>query len=335
MTASDPTPRPAPAVLDTPRLRLRPLGAGDAPFILALLNDPSWLRYIGDRGVRSLADARRYIVDGPQRMYAAHGYGLMLVERRADLEPLGLCGLIRRDGLPGPDIGFALLPSARRQGLAWEAAHATLADARVTHGLERVVAITTPDNGASQRLLTRLGLRCEGRVRLGEDPAELHLYSTTAAFGFDAECVRAVSELLWTSGQPSVNDLDRLPALDIDAVVNLALPSSPNALPGEAERVTALGISYFQIPVAWDRPTREDLRRFLGVMDALDGRRVWVHCARNMRVSAFIYLYRRLRCGESEAAARYPMTTVWKPDGVWQAFIDDCLQDAKPEVNSS
>lgn len=316
-----------PNALETARLRLRPVEHADAPFILALLTDPAWLRFIGDRGVRNLDDAHRYILEGPQRMYAAHGFGLMLVERREDCQSLGLCGLIRRDGLPDPDIGFALMPSGRGQGYAWEAAHATLADARATHGLERVVAITATDNLASQRLLVRLGLRFERTIRLGDDPAELRLHASTPAFGFDAESVRAVSERLWTSGQPSARDIERLPELGIEAVVNLALPTSPNALPGEAERVTSLGLSYFQIPVAWEKPTREDLLRFAGVMDALEGRGVWVHCARNMRVSAFVYLYRRLRRGDSEPEARYPMQTVWEPDDTWRRFIEDALRE--------
>jgi RimJ/RimL family protein N-acetyltransferase/protein tyrosine phosphatase (PTP) superfamily phosphohydrolase (DUF442 family) len=326
MTASDPPAGPGPAALDTPRLRLRPLETADAPFILGLLNEPSWLRFIGDRGVRGLDDARRYVVEGPRRAYATHGYGLMLVERREDGLPQGLCGLIRRDGLADPDVGFALVPSAWGHGYAWEAAHATLVDARATHRLERVVAVTTADNRASQRLLVRLGLRYQRKIRLSGDAAELDLYATTPAFEFDAESVRAVSECLWTSGQLSARDVEQLPALGIDAVVNLALPTSPNALPGEAERVTSLGISYFQIPVAWERPTREDLRRFVGLMDALEGRRVWVHCARNMRVSAFVHLYHRLRGGVGEVAARYPLQTVWEPDGTWRAFIDHCLQ---------
>ena len=88
------------SVLESPRLRLRHVGEEDAPFILALLNDPGWLRYIGDRGVRTLADARRYIDEGPRKMYVDHGFGLYLVERRSDDVPLGLCGLIRRDTLP-------------------------------------------------------------------------------------------------------------------------------------------------------------------------------------------------------------------------------------------
>jgi protein tyrosine phosphatase (PTP) superfamily phosphohydrolase (DUF442 family)/GNAT superfamily N-acetyltransferase len=277
--------------------------------------------------VRNLADAGRYIVDGPQRSYAAHGFGLMLVERRDDGQPLGLCGLIRRQDLPAPDIGFALMPDAWGQGYAWEAAHATLEHARTVLGLERVLAITTRDNHASQRLLVRLGLRCDETTRLAGDATELNLYATTAAFAFDAESVRAVSEHLWTSGQPSARDIARLPALGIDAVVNLALPTSPNALPGEAEQVTALGLSYVQIPVAWERPTREDLSRFFGVMAALEGRTVWVHCARNMRVSAFVYLYQRLRRGASEAAARFPLQTVWEPDATWRAFMAECLRE--------
>src|SRR5512135_1445325 len=162
MSAAE-TQRPArlPEAVETTRLRLRPLVERDSAFILELVNDPAWLRYIGDRGVRTLADANRYIVDGPQRSYALHGFGLMLVERREDGTPIGLCGLIRRESLPDVDLGFALAPVARGHGYAVEAARATLEQARSVHRLTRIVAITTPDNAASQSVLERLGFRFE------------------------------------------------------------------------------------------------------------------------------------------------------------------------------
>jgi RimJ/RimL family protein N-acetyltransferase/protein tyrosine phosphatase (PTP) superfamily phosphohydrolase (DUF442 family) len=313
---------------ETERLRLRRLQESDAPFILRLVNQPSWLRFIGDRGVHDLDDARRYIVGGPQRLYASYGFGLFMVELRDDDTPLGLCGLIKRDTLPDVDIGFALMPEYWGHGYAREAAAATLRYARDRHGLARVVAITSPDNTASGRVLETIGMRYEGNVRLEAASEEVRYYGTTAAYRMDAINARAVFDDLWTSGQLSAADVARLPELDVAAVINLALPTSSNALPGEAEMITRLGISYMQIPVPWEQPEPQHLRQFFGVLDALAGQRVWVHCAMNYRVSAFVYLYRRLRRGETEQEARYPMSTIWKPDGTWQAFIEQALAAA-------
>ena len=310
---------------ETERLRLRRLEAGDAAFILRLVNEPSWLRFIGDRGVRNLDDARKYIVDGPQRMYGTFGFGLLLVERSCDAVPLGLCGLIKRDTLPDVDIGYALLPEFWGNGYAREAAAATLRRARDTHRLERVVAITNPDNGPSGRLLASIGLRLEGLVRFAGSEQDLCLFGTTAGFLMDAPSVRPVFDWLWTSGQLSAADIGRLPGLGIEAVVNLALPTAANALPGEAELVTGLGLPFVQIPVPWDQPELKHLQQFFGVLDAFAGRRLWVHCAKNMRVSAFVYLYRRLRRGESHQRALDPMQTVWEPNPVWREFIEQAL----------
>ena len=319
-------------VIETARLRLREVGLDDAPFILELLNDPAWLRYIGDRGVRTLEDARRYVEEGPLRMYADHGFGLYLVERRTDGAALGLCGLIRRDTLPDVDIGFALAAQFRGEGYAYEAAAATLRHARRPLGLERVVAIASPLNAASSRLLERLGLRFERTIEFGPRAETLNYFGTTPVFAMDAVHVHAVDDRLWTSGQLSLADIGRLPSLGVEAVVNLALPSSSNALPGEAEAVTALGLSYVQIPVPWDRPEPRHLEQFFDVLEAYAGRRVWVHCAMNMRVSAFVYLYRRLRRGEPEPVARHPLDLVWQPDGTWRAFIDHALATHAPRT---
>ncbi|HNL22473.1 MAG TPA: protein tyrosine phosphatase family protein [Rhodocyclaceae bacterium] len=105
-------------------------------------------------------------------------------------------------------------------------------------------------------------------------------------------------------------------------MVNLALPTSSNALPGVAERVTGLGLAYVQIPVEWEDPLPAQFEAFAGVLAAFRGRRLWVHCAKNMRVSAFVYLYRRLLLGEAEEAAAFPLRTVWTPNPVWQDFMN-------------
>lgn len=141
----------------------------------------------------------------------------------------------------------------------------------------------------------------------------------------DAENTYQVFDWLWTSGQLSGKDIAGLPALGIDAVINLALPTSSNALPGEAEMITGQGIAYIQIPVEWERPDLEQLVQFFGILRAFDGRKVWVHCAKNMRVSAFIYLYRRLCLAESEEASVHPMQEVWVPNETWQVFIRDSM----------
>ncbi len=137
----------------------------------------------------------------------------------------------------------------------------------------------------------------------------------------DAENTHQVYDWLWTSGQLSQRDIASLPALGIEAVVNLALPTSSNALPGEAERVTGLGLTYVPIPVEWECPRPEQFEQFVGVLKALSGRKVWVHCAKNMRVSVFVYLYRKHVLGEDDQQASFPMRAVWSPNEVWQAFI--------------
>lgn len=164
----------------TERLQLRRLHADDAPFILRLLNEPSWLRFIGDKQVRTLDDARSYIANGPMAMYRRHGVGLYHVALREGAVPVGLCGLIRRDTLPDVDIGFALLPEFWSQGYAYEAAAAVLAHGRSALGLRRIVAITSLDNAASARLLERLGLRFEQNIQLANDGEVLRLFASEA-----------------------------------------------------------------------------------------------------------------------------------------------------------
>ena len=163
-------------VLETERLTLRLLHAGDAPFIVELLNDPAWLEHIGDKGVRTLDDARKYLETGPLAMYARLGFGLYLVERKGEGERIGLCGLLKRDSLDHVDLGFAFLPRFRGMGLAFEAAAGTLNYARAELGLSRLVAITSQGNVSSARLLEKLGFRFERNVRTDTSGEELRLY---------------------------------------------------------------------------------------------------------------------------------------------------------------
>jgi len=166
-------------VVETNRLILRRLSADDGEFILELLNDPSWLRFIGDKGVRTLEDARNYIVTGPVDMYARVGFGLYLVERKPDAVPIGICGLIKRDALEDVDIGFAFLPGFRARGYALEAAAAVMEYAKSAFGLRRLVAITTPENEASIRLLEKLGLRFERMMKLAGDSRDVSLFAAS------------------------------------------------------------------------------------------------------------------------------------------------------------
>ena len=162
-------------VLVTQRLRLDRLTAEDAPFILELENEPDWLRFIGDRNVHDLDAARGYIERGPRDMYARLGFGLYKVAL-LDGTPVGMCGLIKRDGLDDVDIGFAFLARHRGRGYAREAAAATLEHARAL-GLKRLVAITAPDNGRSMQLLEKLGFVYRETLRLPQHGGESRLFA--------------------------------------------------------------------------------------------------------------------------------------------------------------
>ena len=162
-------------VLETNRLVLRWLTEDDASFLRELMNDPSWIEFIGDRGVRTTAQAREYLTEHYLSSYRHHGFGLYRVERKTDGDPVGICGLLRRESLSDVDLGFALLPEHRRKGFAFEAAAATVEYARSVLTLPRLVAITVPHNDSSIQLLEKLGMAFEREL---DDRGErLHLYS--------------------------------------------------------------------------------------------------------------------------------------------------------------
>ena len=165
-------------VLETARLVLTQLAGRDAEFIRGLLNEPSFLRFIGDRGVRTADDARRYIQDGPVASYARYGFGLLRVGLKASDTPIGICGVLKRDTLPEPDLGFSLLPAFWSMGYAHEAASAVMQEARGPLGLGRILAITSLDNDSSIKLLGKLDFRFERMIRLGEDSEELRLFAS-------------------------------------------------------------------------------------------------------------------------------------------------------------
>ncbi len=156
------------SILETQRLRLRRLRDEDAPFILDLLNQPSFLEHIGDKGVRDLNGAREYIRQGPAATHEAHGYGLDLVMHKASDDKMGICGLVRRDTLDHPDLGYAFLPSFWRNGYALEAARGVLTHARDRLGIGRILAIVSPENAASIRLLEKVGFALEATTALAE-----------------------------------------------------------------------------------------------------------------------------------------------------------------------
>jgi ribosomal-protein-alanine N-acetyltransferase len=167
-----------PAPIATARLRLQPLSFDDAPFIVELLNDPAFLRYIGDKGVRDEETARQYLTNGPLASYAAHGFGLLRVGLAATGQPIGICGLLKRDALPHPDVGFAFLPAFCRNRYGYESARAVLDDARRNKGMGRVLAITSPDNDPSIRLLEKLGFAFEGLTTLTEGQPAVKLFAS-------------------------------------------------------------------------------------------------------------------------------------------------------------
>lgn len=159
-------------VIETSRLILRRLTLDDAEFILKLLNEPSFLEFVGDKGVRTLDDAREYLRTGPITSYEQFGFGLYLTTLRSDGTPVGMCGLLKRESLPDVDIGFAFLPEFWSQGYGLESAAAVLRHGREAFGLRRIVGVAKPENQASIRLLEKLGMRHEGRARIAPDGPE-------------------------------------------------------------------------------------------------------------------------------------------------------------------
>jgi RimJ/RimL family protein N-acetyltransferase len=165
-------------ILSTPRLNLRHLSIQDAAFILELLNEKPYLENIGDRGVRNLADAEAYLMSGPLASYQEFGFGLYAVERKESPEPIGICGLLKREYLDDVDLGFALLQRFWGQGYAQEAAETMMQHARVKLGLRRIVATTKPHNRDSEKLLKKIGFRFERMIQTPKSDTESKLFSS-------------------------------------------------------------------------------------------------------------------------------------------------------------
>jgi RimJ/RimL family protein N-acetyltransferase len=162
-------------VIQTERLVLRHLELNDDAFILELLNEPAFLRFIGDKGVRNLGGAREYMQKGPIDSYGRHGFGLYAT-CLLDGTPAGICGLVKRDGLNDVDVGFAFLSRHCSKGYATESAAAVLVNARQVLRLQRIVAITSPENSGSIAVLEKIGLKFERMIRLSEHGSELKLF---------------------------------------------------------------------------------------------------------------------------------------------------------------
>ena len=166
-------------IFETERLLLRQFTLDDSPFILKLLNTDTWLRFIGDRKIKSLEDAKQYLINGPIKSYQTNGYGLSLVALKDSGEPIGMCGILKRDTLNAPDIGYALLPEYEGQGYAYEIAKATLTYALQTLCMPQILAITKGDNDRSVKLLHKLGFKFEKMLKLNPDDQELMLFAAS------------------------------------------------------------------------------------------------------------------------------------------------------------
>jgi ribosomal-protein-alanine N-acetyltransferase len=153
-------------VLETERLSLREVELTDAPFMLELLNSPGFLENIGDRGVRDEDQARAYIEERVLGSYRDHGFGMWLAVQKADGAPVGLAGLVRREGLETPDVGYAFIQKVWGRGYAQEAAAAVLAHAQGPMGIPKLAAITTPENFASMAVLRKIGFTYQGMIQL-------------------------------------------------------------------------------------------------------------------------------------------------------------------------
>jgi RimJ/RimL family protein N-acetyltransferase len=164
-------------ILETDRLILRQLSLEDAPFILELMNEPGFIQYVADRGLRTTADAAAFLSEKMLPSYSRYGFGFYRVELKNLGTPIGICGLIKRDALDEVDIGFATLERYSGTGYTFEACSAVYQYGRSVLKLPGIVGITAPDNAASQHLLEKLGLRFKGKLHVPGFPTESFLYA--------------------------------------------------------------------------------------------------------------------------------------------------------------
>lgn len=165
-------------VLQTERLVLSRLTYADCDFIVELLNEPSFKRYIGDKKVRSNEEAQTYLRNGPIGSYECHGFGMFLVRDKSDKTPIGMCGLVKREEFDAPDVGFAFLQRFWSNGYALESAAAVLEYGKINLQLPRIIAMVDPDNEASIRLVEKLGMKFASMIRMPGESQEINMYST-------------------------------------------------------------------------------------------------------------------------------------------------------------
>ena len=163
-------------LIETSRLILCELKTEDAAFILKLYNDPDFILYIGDKSIRSIKDAEKFIKNGPKKSYKDYDHGLYLVQLQ-DSTSIGICGLLKRENLDLPDIGFAILPNYRKMGFIYEASKAVIQDAKKRLLYDNIAAISSPNNNASANLLIKLGFKFKEIIRIDSDnkPTELYI----------------------------------------------------------------------------------------------------------------------------------------------------------------
>ncbi len=166
-------------ILETERLALREFTIGDAKFIIQLLNSQGWLEFIGDRNVKTEEQAVNYLLNGPIKSYRENGFGLSLVETKNDKTPIGMCGLLKREYLENPDIGFAFLPEFTGKGFAYEIVKATMNYAKDVLNISCVLAITVPTNKQSIKLLEKIGLKFLKTITFPDENEELMLFSNS------------------------------------------------------------------------------------------------------------------------------------------------------------
>ena len=164
-------------ILETERTILREVTTDDAEFILDLLNQPPFIKFIGDRNVRNVVQARDYIESRFTESYKRFGFGMWVVAFKDNQMSIGICGFVKRDSLPDADIGFAFLPQFEKKGYAFESADAVMKYGRDVLGLKCVLAITSPDNESSGRLLEKINFKFERLIKLSDDTEEIKLFS--------------------------------------------------------------------------------------------------------------------------------------------------------------
>jgi RimJ/RimL family protein N-acetyltransferase len=219
-------------VLQTDRLTLRWFDERDAAFILELVNDPSWIANIGDRGVRTLDDARAWIAEKLVSSYWDKGHGLWAIERRSDGERLGMCGLLERDSLPAVDVGYALAPRFWGNGYAREATAASLEYAREVLGKRRILAIVQPENRTSIRVLESVGMVRVGSHRVEGEEHELALFAVGDEPA-DAEAIDAIVRRFFAafSNRDAMSRIASVPSFFLpDAVVTIVTPTAARAV---------------------------------------------------------------------------------------------------------